>query len=440
MAGVHLHGAVAGSARRGVAGARLAAMSDCTGRAACPARGPSRRRVDGTGAEEDALGSRRSRPMAASRGWPTAAVGGRRGAARVGAAPGEAAHRAAEGCGSHRWTSRCSPSARSSSTSVAAAGCGRTARAAAAGRRRASRAARRPPGVPDPGWGRRRADQRGATAAAARQVVGERPPARRSPRPLASRQQGGSVHGVRREQAGQPPGDGVAPALPELCLLAGVAVAEVLGRAARPRLVRGRVDHLSSGHTSTSGSHGSCRGCRELGDQRSRASGSRRRRRHRRPAGARGRAGARAAGRASARRRAPGRSPAPGEGSGSGSTAVRQPLGEQVGALCPVHLERHAVTLVAGPDTPAADARLLLVLPEISTPVDLCTVRGRLNRAAVGWTRRPLHRPNLRGWGRTKRWEYWGLVTDSPRRRADRLVAGLRRGRGGLPARPGDRA
>lgn len=62
---------------------------------------------------------------------------------------------------------------------------------------------------------------------------------------------------------------------------------------------------------------------------------------------------------------------------------------------------------------PAADARLLLVLPEITTPVDLCDRRGRLNRAAVGWTRRPLHRPNLRGWGRTKRWEYWGLVTDS---------------------------
>src|SRR5690606_27782477 len=37
----------------------------------------------------------------------------------------------------------------------------------------------------------------------------------------------------------------------------------------------------------------------------------------------------------------------------------------------------------------------------------------RLNPAAVGWTRRPLHRANLRGWGRTKRWEYWGIVTPS---------------------------
>lgn len=53
------------------------------------------------------------------------------------------------------------------------------------------------------------------------------------------------------------------------------------------------------------------------------------------------------------------------------------------------------------------------MLPEITAPVDLCDARGRLNRAAVGWTRTPLHRPNLRGWGRTKRWEYWGLVTET---------------------------
>lgn len=45
--------------------------------------------------------------------------------------------------------------------------------------------------------------------------------------------------------------------------------------------------------------------------------------------------------------------------------------------------------------------------PEITEPVDLCRADGRLNRAAVGWTRRPLHRANLRGRGRAKRWEYW---------------------------------
>ncbi|WP_222871231.1 DUF2804 domain-containing protein [Nonomuraea sp. PA05] len=48
---------------------------------------------------------------------------------------------------------------------------------------------------------------------------------------------------------------------------------------------------------------------------------------------------------------------------------------------------------------------------EITAPVDLCLPGGRLNPEAVGWTRRPLHRANLRGWGRTKRWEYWGVVT-----------------------------
>lgn len=48
---------------------------------------------------------------------------------------------------------------------------------------------------------------------------------------------------------------------------------------------------------------------------------------------------------------------------------------------------------------------------EITTPVDLCRPDGRLDPAAVGWTRRPLHRTELRGWGRCKRWEYWGIVT-----------------------------
>lgn len=50
---------------------------------------------------------------------------------------------------------------------------------------------------------------------------------------------------------------------------------------------------------------------------------------------------------------------------------------------------------------------------EITVPVDLCLPDGRLNPGAVGWTRRPLHRANLRGWGRDKRWEYWGIVTPS---------------------------
>lgn len=48
---------------------------------------------------------------------------------------------------------------------------------------------------------------------------------------------------------------------------------------------------------------------------------------------------------------------------------------------------------------------------EITEPVVLCAPDGHLNPAAVGWTRVPLHTANLRGWGRTKRWEYWGVVT-----------------------------
>ena len=48
---------------------------------------------------------------------------------------------------------------------------------------------------------------------------------------------------------------------------------------------------------------------------------------------------------------------------------------------------------------------------EITGEVDLCLADGTLNPAAVGWSRRPLHRANLRGWGRNKRFEYWCIVT-----------------------------
>jgi len=49
---------------------------------------------------------------------------------------------------------------------------------------------------------------------------------------------------------------------------------------------------------------------------------------------------------------------------------------------------------------------------EITAPVDLCLPDGRtLNPDARGWSRRPLHRANLRGgWGRTKRWDYWAIL------------------------------
>lgn len=53
----------------------------------------------------------------------------------------------------------------------------------------------------------------------------------------------------------------------------------------------------------------------------------------------------------------------------------------------------------------------MVVEREITAPVDLCLRDGRLNPQAVGWSRTPLHTADLRGWGRTKRWEYWGIVT-----------------------------
>ena len=52
--------------------------------------------------------------------------------------------------------------------------------------------------------------------------------------------------------------------------------------------------------------------------------------------------------------------------------------------------------------------------PELRDPVDLCTPSGTLDPAAVGWSRRPLHRCALpAGWPRRKRWEFWGLLTDT---------------------------
>ncbi len=50
--------------------------------------------------------------------------------------------------------------------------------------------------------------------------------------------------------------------------------------------------------------------------------------------------------------------------------------------------------------------------PELTRPVDLCTPDGALlNPAARGWSRRPLHRANLRGQhGRNKRWDYWAIL------------------------------
>ncbi len=51
---------------------------------------------------------------------------------------------------------------------------------------------------------------------------------------------------------------------------------------------------------------------------------------------------------------------------------------------------------------------------EITAPVDECLANGRLNPEAIGWSRFPLHRCNVRGpWSRVKRWDYW-CVTAEP--------------------------
>ena len=49
--------------------------------------------------------------------------------------------------------------------------------------------------------------------------------------------------------------------------------------------------------------------------------------------------------------------------------------------------------------------------PELTDEVPLCAPDGRLDRAAVGWARRPVHDCALPGsWGRRKRWDFWGLT------------------------------
>jgi hypothetical protein len=51
--------------------------------------------------------------------------------------------------------------------------------------------------------------------------------------------------------------------------------------------------------------------------------------------------------------------------------------------------------------------------PELTAPVDLCGGDGLLNRAAVGWSRHPLHRCNLPDdLARKKKWNYWAVTSD----------------------------
>ena len=54
---------------------------------------------------------------------------------------------------------------------------------------------------------------------------------------------------------------------------------------------------------------------------------------------------------------------------------------------------------------------------ELATAVSLTGADGWLNPAAVGWARRPILDTSgivkgpHRTWGRTKRWEYWNVIS-----------------------------
>ena len=52
--------------------------------------------------------------------------------------------------------------------------------------------------------------------------------------------------------------------------------------------------------------------------------------------------------------------------------------------------------------------------PEITSPVSLCGPDGKLNRAAVGWSRHPLHTCNLQpSLARKKKWNYWAVTSET---------------------------
>ncbi|MFF2410631.1 DUF2804 domain-containing protein [Streptomyces sp. NPDC058092] len=70
---------------------------------------------------------------------------------------------------------------------------------------------------------------------------------------------------------------------------------------------------------------------------------------------------------------------------------------------------------------------------EINEPVDLCLPDGRLNPAARGWSRKPLHRANLRRWGRTKRATGTVRIGDRVLESDDDAWAVLDHGRGRWP-------
>src|SRR5262249_53399625 len=72
----------------------------------------------------------------------------------------------------------------------------------------------------------------------------------------------------------------------------------------------------------------------------------------------------------------------------------------------PGHLPIVAARMRAGVYRPVYEER------EVTERTDLCDARGRLNPAAVGWSRTPLVRANLVGhWPRKKRWNFWNWIS-----------------------------
>lgn len=52
--------------------------------------------------------------------------------------------------------------------------------------------------------------------------------------------------------------------------------------------------------------------------------------------------------------------------------------------------------------------------PELTSPLPITDGRGRLNRAAVGWSRHPVQECRIEGrWPRRKRWHFWLVTTDT---------------------------
>lgn len=50
---------------------------------------------------------------------------------------------------------------------------------------------------------------------------------------------------------------------------------------------------------------------------------------------------------------------------------------------------------------------------ELKSETNLCSRKGKLNPDAIGWSRHPLHRCNLRrNWLRKKKWNYWCIYDD----------------------------